>query len=134
MLRSEGEVRQSTFAPIKTAIAGCEKDQTSRLAGTLVWLRDRALTEDLGDLTIDHLNRFIEAIDHPPAQKRFRAVAVIAADLLEAELADAPAQAPIGYTVVVMSVPELKATYTAVFAAARRAFAGAEAALTQEQA
>lgn len=121
---------KSTFTPIKKAIEGCEKDRTSRLAGTLVWLRERALTEDLGDLTIDHLDRFINAIDHPPAQKRFRAVAVVAAELLEPELADAPAEAPTDYTVVVISVPELQATYTSVFAAARQAIAAAEAEIT----
>jgi hypothetical protein len=118
---------KSTFTPIKMAIEGCEKDRTSRLASTLVWLRERALTEDLGDLTIEHLDRFINATDHPPAQKRFRAVAVVAAELLEAELADAPAQAPPDYTVVVLSVPDLQATYTSVFAAARQAIAAAEA-------
>jgi hypothetical protein len=123
---------KSAFAPIKKAIAGCEKDRTSRLADTLVWLRERALTEDLGDLKIEHLNRFIEAIDHPPAQKRFRAVAVVTADLLEGELADAPAEAPADYTVVVISVPELKATYTSVFEAARQAVAAAEAALVAQ--
>jgi Cap4 SAVED domain len=120
------------FAPIKRAIEGCEKDRTSRLAGTLVWLRERALTDDLGDLKIEHLNRFIEGIDHPPAQQRFRAVAVIAADLLEAELADAPVKTPSDYTVVVISVPELKATYTSVFDAARQAVAAAEAALATQ--
>jgi hypothetical protein len=123
---------KSAFAPIKKAIEGCEKDRTSRLADTLVWLRERALTEDLGDLKIEHLNRFIEAIDHPPAQKRFRAVAVVTADLLEGEIADAPAAAPGDYTVVVISVPELKATYTSVFEAARRAVATAEAALVAQ--
>jgi hypothetical protein len=118
---------KSTFTPIKKAIEGCEKDRTSRLAGTLVWLRERALTEDLGDLKIDHLNRFINATDHPPAQRRFRAVAVVAADLLDAELAAAPTQAPTDYTVVVISVPDLHATYMSVFAAARQAIAAAEA-------
>jgi hypothetical protein len=118
---------KSTFTPIKKAIEGCEKDRTSRLAGTLVWLRERALTEDLGDVTIEHLDRFINATDHPAAQKHFRAVAVVAAELLEAELADAPAQAPTDYTVVVISVPDLQATYTSVFAAARHAVVAAEA-------
>lgn len=120
---------KGAFAPIRRAIEGCEKDRMSRLAHTLVWLRDKSFTEDLGELKIEHLNRFIEAIDHPPAQKRFQAVAVVSADLLEGELADAPSEAPAGYTVVVISVPELKATYTSVFEAARKAVAAAEVAL-----
>lgn len=39
-------------APIKEAIEGCENDRTGRLARTLVWLRERALTEDLGDIEL----------------------------------------------------------------------------------
>ena len=124
---------KGAFAPIKKAIEGCEKDRTSRLADTLVWLRERAYTEDLGDLKIEHLNRFIDAIDHPPAEKRFRAVAIVAEDLLPGELEDAPKQSPTGYTVVVIAVPELKATYTAVFEAARQAIVAAEAALAGEK-
>jgi hypothetical protein len=61
--------------PIASAIADLQKDRTSRLARTLVWLRDRATTQDLGDLTIAHLNRFINATEYPEAQRRFSAVA-----------------------------------------------------------
>ena len=110
-----------TFTPVEDAIEGCRKDRISRLAKTLVWLRERAMTEELGDITIDHLHRFINATDCPPAQKRFRAVAVVAADLLEAELEHTPTEVSMDYTVVVVSVPDLRETYTAVFAAARRA-------------
>ena len=45
---------------------------------------------------------------------------------------DAPTAAPTDYTVVVISVPELKATYTSVFDAARKAVAVAEAALAAQ--
>jgi hypothetical protein len=111
-------------APIKAAIADCEKDRTSRLAKTLVWLRDRALGEDLGSTTIDHLERFINATDHPPAQKHFRAVAVICSSLVDEELLDAPGEAPTDHTVVVISVPNLKDSYEAVFNAARTSVTG----------
>jgi hypothetical protein len=102
-------------SPIKKAIEDCTKDRTSRLAGTLVWLRDRALLEDLGDVSLEQLNRFINATEHPAAQKRFRAVAVICSSLVEAELADAPTAVNPEYSVVVIAVPDLKKTYTAVF-------------------
>jgi len=115
------------FRPIRSAIDDSLKDRTSRLTRTLVWLRERALTEDLGDIKLEHLDRFINATDHPEALKRFRAVAVVSADLVEAELADAPEEAPAEYTVVVISVPQLRATYTSVFDAARQAIAAAEA-------
>ena len=52
---------------------------------------------------------------------------MVSSELVEAELADAPPEARAEYTVVVISVPELHATYTSVFAAARDAIAAAEA-------
>lgn len=108
-------------APIKTAIEDCTKDRTSRLSRTLVWLRERALTENLGDVQLAHLDRFINATEYPEAQRRFHAVAVVCAGLVEAELADAPTESNSDYTVVVIAVPDLYATYMSVFAAARQA-------------
>ena len=43
---------KSKFSPIKSAIEDSAKDRTSRLAKTLVWLRERAMTEDLGDVQL----------------------------------------------------------------------------------
>ena len=120
---------KGTSTPIASAIADSRKDRTSRLANTLVWLRERALVEDLGDVQIEHLDRFIHATDHPPAHKRFQAVAVISTDLLAAELAAAPVEVPAEYTVVVVSIPQLHTLYTAVFGAARDATVETEAVL-----
>lgn len=106
------------YAPIKEAIKDVTKNPTSRLARTLTWLRERALTDDLGDLQLAHLERFINATEHPEAKRHFRAVAVVCSRLLEAELVDAPSAANPEYTVVVIAVPDLRATYTSVFAAA----------------
>jgi hypothetical protein len=50
-------------APIAEAITDCRKDRVSRLASTLVWLRERAMTENLGDVDIPLLNRFV-ALPH----------------------------------------------------------------------
>jgi len=107
------------FSPVTKAIADCETDRTSRLARTLAWLRERALGEDLGTTTVAHLERFINATDHPPAQKHFRAVAIVCSSLVDGELADTPDETPADYTVVVISVPQLKQLYEAVFNAAR---------------
>jgi len=104
--------------PIESAITDCKKDRTSRLASTLVWLRERAMTTDLGDVDIPMLNRFINAVDHLPMVKRYRAVAVICNALLDNELLAAPAAADPEFTLVVIAVPDLKATYTAAFEAA----------------
>jgi hypothetical protein len=101
--------------PIATAIAGSVKDRTSRLSKTLVWLRERALTEELGAISIDQLNRFINATAFPGATWRYLAVAVICSTLVEAELAALSAVCPPDVSLIVLVVPNLKDTYTAVF-------------------
>lgn len=101
--------------PISSAIADCKKDRTSRLAKTLVWLKERALHEDLGTTTVAHLERFTKATDHPEAQKQFRAVAVVCASLVDDELPHAPEEEPTDHTVVVVAVPDLKRRYEDVF-------------------
>jgi hypothetical protein len=111
---------KSKYSPIKAAIEDSAKDRTSRLGRTLAWLEERALSENLGDVKIEHLDRFLHATDYPPATKRFRAVAVVCASLVDGELRDAPAETPAGYSVVVIVVPELHRTYNEVFGAARQ--------------
>lgn len=104
--------------PIASAIDDCTKDRTSRLAQTLVWLRERAMTEKLGDVDIPLLNRFINLVDHPPVSKRFRAVAVVCDSLVGEELQSAPNVASDDFVLLVIAVPDLKKTYEAAFAAA----------------
>jgi len=103
------------FSPISSAVVDCEKDRTSRLAKTLVWLKERALDGDLGTTTIAHIERFTMATDHPEQQKHFHAVAVVCASLVDGELADAPDEQPTDHTVVVIAVPNLKQRYEEVF-------------------
>lgn len=114
--------------PIKSAIEDCEKDRTTRLAKTLLWLRDRAITGSAEGASIAQLNRFIEAAGLPAAEKKFQAVSVVCESLVDGELADIPAQASSEFTVVVVAVPDLKNTYTAVFNAAKLAVPPAPAA------
>ena len=108
----------SASTPIPSAIADCRKDRTTRLAKTLVWLRERALTENLGTVTLQHLNRFIDALEHPEAERRFRAVVVICHSLVEEELSTLPDDVPAECELHVVSVDELKRSYEAVFEAA----------------
>ena len=106
------------FSPISKAVADCEKDRTSRLAKTLVWLKERALFEDLGTTELAHIDRFIKSTDHPEAQKCFYAAAVICSALVDGELTEAPDEQPTDHTVVVIAVPDLKRHYEEVFDAA----------------
>lgn len=108
-------------SPITAAIDDSVKDRTSRLSRTLVWLRERALLEPVAGADIAVLERFIHASDHPAARREFRAVAVICDSLVGAELASLPAAFPAESKVVVLVVPALQSTYTAVFTAAASA-------------
>lgn len=104
------------FAPIPAAIAGSQQDSTSRLSRTLVWLRERALTDDIGAVSIQQLDRFINATEFPVYTREFHAIAVICTNLVEAEIATlVPEDIPAGCAVVVISVPSLRDTYTAVY-------------------
>lgn len=113
----------SSSKPLTEAIQDCNKDQTSRLAKTLIWLRDRTINDtEMDDVNLNQLDRFINAIDAPPVTRQFRAVLVICSSLVHSQLdKEAPTAKPDDYTVVVISVPNLKHTYEAVFAAARKA-------------
>lgn len=106
---------KGTWTPIEAAIADSKKDQAGRLAKTLVWLRERALDSDLGTVSIDHLNRFIQAVDHPPASRVFRAVAVICSSLLDAETKDLKVLPSDECALIVISVPDLKSNYEELY-------------------
>lgn len=107
----------SKFAPITKAIEHSKKDRSERLAETLVWLRDRAIKENIENVEIKHLNRFIKADLNPTYQTQYNAVAIVCESLLEKELKDLPVFPVPDHTLVIISVPELKKTYTAVYAA-----------------
>lgn len=108
----------SAFKPIEAALVGIEKDRTSRLAKTLVWLRDARLTHDLGSIQLEQLQRFIDTTDFPPAKRYFYAVAVICSTLEQAELKNVESLLQANCALIVVVVPDLKATYTAAFHAA----------------
>lgn len=112
---------KSKFEPIKKAIEGCETDRTSRLAGTLVWLRERAITGATEGASVSQLSRFIETAGLPSPIKKFQAVAVVCESLVTAELANVPPKASPDYEVVVISVPKLKTTYEAAYTHAMNA-------------
>ena len=108
--------------PISTSLTDSKKDRTSRLADTLVWLRERTILGDDTDVSLEQLARFIDAIDYPEYKKAFYAVAVICEDLVDAELEDDPPVADANHQVVVIVVPSLKDVYTSVFSSASISF------------
>jgi hypothetical protein len=103
--------------PIASAIADSRKDREGRLLKTLVWLRERAIGEDLGTVGLDHIERFLKAVDHPPAVRDFRAVAVICSRLLDIEIEEVKPPPEDECTLVIISVPDLKSNYEALYSA-----------------
>ena len=130
---SAGEVKAKAtagpFTPIANAIQGSLKDSTSRLSRTLVWLRERRILEDFGRVTIDQLNRFINATEFPPYTRQFHAIAVICSNLVDGELATlVPESIPQGCALAVISIPNLQNTYTTVYGAVHNSVAPVPAA------
>lgn len=107
-------------SPIRKAIEDSAKDSESRLTRTLVWLRERALTTDIDQLTLQMLDRFLDVAEQPPFARRFNAVAVISADLIADELSDAPGERSSDCDLIVISVPQLREAYTNAYDAVRR--------------
>lgn len=119
LICSEVKVKStaSPFDPIRSAVDGSLKDRASRLAATLSWLRERAIGEDLGSVTLSHIDRFTNAVDHPPYAKIFSPVVLLCSSLASAELLRVPSPVPEGLVVIV--IPGLKGVYESVFAAVR---------------
>lgn len=105
------------FNPIQKAGEGSKQDRAGRLAKTLVWLRDKTLTDGSDTVAIAQIDRFIRAVDYPPISPDFRAVAVIDASMVDDEIAKGPIPDPDECALVVISVPELQKHYTELFAA-----------------
>ncbi|RNM12225.1 DUF1837 domain-containing protein [Nocardioides pocheonensis] len=101
--------------PVADAIADSRKDRESRLAKTLLWLKERAILGHLGTVQLDHIERFVKATDHPQATYEFRAVVVLSSELVDAELAGVTVPHLGECTLVVISVPDLKANYEKLF-------------------
>lgn len=104
-----------TSTPVESAIKDSRKDRESRLAKTLVWLREKAILGDLGTVELEHIDRFVKATDNPPATYEFRAVAVISSELVEQELSEFTVPDENECTLIVISVPDLKANYEKLY-------------------
>jgi hypothetical protein len=107
---------KAASTPIPKALADSTKDETARLAKTLVWLRERGIYEDLGSVEVAMVERFIDAVSHPTYERVFRAVAVICSDFVDAEIdgAELPEDES---RLIVIDVDRLKDTYQEVYAA-----------------
>lgn len=101
--------------PITEAITDSKKDSDGRLIKTLNWLKERALDTGLETVSVQLLNRFIRAVDHPPALREFQAVAVICASLVDRELRGVEPPSKEERALIVITVPDLKSHYESVY-------------------
>lgn len=101
--------------PIADARRDSAKDRVSRLAKTLVWLKERAMT-DL-EIEIESVERFLRATENPPYSKKFQAVAVVDEEYLDSELAKIILPLDQDCDLVIITIQTLHATYTAVYEA-----------------
>lgn len=117
----KAKATNGTSTPIESAIADSQKDKRIRLSDTLVWLRERMVSDVGGveDITREHLDRFIEADRFPDHLREFYAVAVVSDDLIDAALSDVPSVLPADHTLMVISIPGLKELYEVVYSSAK---------------
>ncbi|MFZ4895048.1 Hachiman antiphage defense system protein HamA [Plantibacter sp. Mn2098] len=105
---------KGTSNPVTSAIEHSKKDQDGRLALTLSWLRERAIFHEENEMALQ-LSRFIKADSHPEAAYEYRAVAVISADLVPDETSAITKEIIGDAVLIVVSVPNMKKTYSEVF-------------------
>ncbi|MDO9114970.1 MAG: SAVED domain-containing protein [Polaromonas sp.] len=117
LLCSEVKVKSTATDadPIADARRDIKKDRVSRLAKTLVWLQERAMTDM--EIQVEQVERYIDATAHPVYEKRFQAVAVVDDDFVAAEIAKIVQPLDHDCDLVVIAVPALHATYSAVYEA-----------------
>lgn len=117
----KAKATNGSSTPIESAIEGSQKDRKNRLSATLVWLRERLIADSGGveDISREHLDRFIEVDRFPEHSREFYAVALVSGDLLDTALADVPNPLPSDHTLVVISIPSLKALYEAAYESAQ---------------
>lgn len=101
--------------PVANALLDSRKDRDGRLIKTLEWLREKAFTTELGTVQLDHLERFINAVDHPAAAHEFHAVVVTCTSLLADVVEQVPEVVPNDYALIIIAVHQLRTTYMAVF-------------------
>lgn len=112
---SKQKATSSKFDPITSAISGYKVDSTSRLAKTLVWLKEKAIDEENKD-NIDLTSRFADKLDINYS-KLYKAVAVVDRDLLDDEITkdiDLPDKND-EFEVIVIGIDDLKCRYESVF-------------------
>ena len=109
----------NNWHPVQSAVGGMMQDQISRLAKTLVWLKEKYIADEGTPQEIAYIRRFTgDAVK--PFKKEFMAIAVIDNSLLDDELRkeiNLP-DCEHDFEVVALGIDGLKPLYERVYAAA----------------
>lgn len=111
----KAKATKGKFRPIQKAFEGSVSDRKDRLAKTLAWLEERSLKEPIEGVKRGQIQRFIKADKHPEYSKDFYAIAVVCASLVDDEIRDAEDFYVDGINLRVITVPDLKTTYTRAY-------------------
>lgn len=116
---TKAKATSSTSNPILAAVDGIKKDYVSRLAKTLVWLRERYTVTESNLAKLEYLDRFINSQEEQYGEytKYFKAIAVVDASFLDNELSVDIEELKIGHNfdIIVISIDELKKAYETTY-------------------
>ena len=116
---TKAKATSSANNPILSAVDGIKKDYVSRLAKTLVWLKERYILTEPNSAKIEYLDRFINSQDEQYGEytKHFKAIAVVDASFLDNELSVTIEEPKIGHNfeIIVISIDELKKAYETTY-------------------
>ena len=108
--------------PIVEAIKDSKKDSERRLPKTIAWLEEKSLDPGIDSVSRKQIKRFGEnMIEYPEVNREFNAVAVICSSLVDDEIVDMDAALDKGTKLIIISVPDLKKNYEAVYEAVLKA-------------
>lgn len=108
--------------PIEEAIKDSKKDSERRLPKTIAWLREQSLDPGIDSVSREQIERFGEnMIEYPEVNREFNAVAVICSSLVDDEIVGIDAALDEGTKLIVISIPDLKRNYEAVYDAVLKA-------------
>lgn len=107
--------RNNATAPLKNAIEGALKDRISRLAVTLVWLKEKLILSGTPE-EITFIKRFTDDALHKTYNKIFKAVAIVDRALIDEELVkELEIPEHDDFEVIALAIPNLRDLYRRCF-------------------
>lgn len=112
----KAKATKQTLNPVIEAIKGMKKDVVTRLANTLVWLKDKAIQE--GNIEgVNKLKKLLDPVFYGNYEKKFKAIAIIDKDLFIEPLhtQEDIADLNFDFELIAIVIPNLKKNYETIF-------------------